>query len=55
MSYYSEKYKAPAGSFPHASRISDQSISLTVGPHVDAEDMLYTVDVLKEALRKNSA
>ena len=45
----------PAGAFPNASRISDQSISFTVGPHVDEEDMRYTVDVLKEAIRRNSA
>ena len=35
MSYYREKYETPAGAFPNASRISDQSISFTVGPHVD--------------------
>jgi perosamine synthetase len=55
MSYYKDKYKTPAGAFPNASRISDQSISFTVGPHVDEEDMRYTADVLKEAIMRNSA
>ena len=55
MRYYREKYKTPVGAFPNASRISDQSIAFTVGPHVDEEDMCYTVDVLKEAIRRNSA
>ena len=50
-----DKYKTPAGAFPNASRISDQSISFTVGPHVDEEDMRYTADVLKEAIMRNSA
>jgi perosamine synthetase len=54
MSYYSAKYKTPAGAFPNASRISNQSISLTVGPHVDGEDMRYTVRALKEAIGRNS-
>jgi perosamine synthetase len=55
MSYYRDKYKTPAGAFPNASRISDQSISFTVGPHVDEEDMRYTAAVLKEAIMRNSA
>ena len=28
MSYYRDKYRTPAGAFPNASRISDQSIAL---------------------------
>jgi dTDP-4-amino-4,6-dideoxygalactose transaminase len=52
MSYYKTKYGTPEGAFPHASRISDQSISFTVGPHVDEDDMRYTVDVLKEAIAR---
>jgi dTDP-4-amino-4,6-dideoxygalactose transaminase len=55
MSYYSTKYKTPAGAFPNASRISNQSIAFTVGPHVDEEDMRYTVHTLKESIRRNSA
>jgi dTDP-4-amino-4,6-dideoxygalactose transaminase len=50
MSYYSGKYKTKPGEFPHASLISNKSISLTVGPHVDEEDMRYTVRALKDAI-----
>lgn len=55
MTYYREKYNVPAGAFPNASRISNQSIALTVGPHADEEDMRYTVAAMKEAIRKNVA
>ena len=54
LSYYSAKYKTPPGAYPNASRISDQSIALTVRPHVDEDDMLYTVTVLKAAIRRHS-
>jgi perosamine synthetase len=53
MTYYRTKYSTQPGQFPNASRISNQSIALTVGPHVDEEDMNYTVSALKEAIRKS--
>jgi perosamine synthetase len=53
MSYYRHKYDTWPGAFPNASRISNQSIALTVGPHVDEDDMHYTVSVLKQAIKKN--
>ena len=52
MTYYREKYKTKPGEYPHASRISNQSIALTVGPHVDEEDMRYTARVLKDAIAR---
>ena len=52
MTYYREKYRTPPGAFPNASRIGNQSIALTVGPHVDESDMLYTVDHLKRSIGK---
>jgi len=52
MTYYREKYKTKADEYPHASRISNQSIALTVGPHVDEEDMRYTARALKDAIAR---
>jgi dTDP-4-amino-4,6-dideoxygalactose transaminase len=54
MKYYKEKYNTLAGSFPHASRISGQSIALSVGPHLDADDMIYTVSSLKTAIKETA-
>jgi perosamine synthetase len=54
MKYYAEKYRPPAGAFPHASRISNQSIALSVGPHLDADDMAYTVQSLKNAIKETA-
>ena len=54
LSWYRERYGDPAGfadkRFPVAARLSARSIALPVGPHLDAEDMAYVVDALKEAL-----
>jgi dTDP-4-amino-4,6-dideoxygalactose transaminase len=52
MSYYREKYDILPDAFPNASRISNNSIALTVGPHVDEDDMHYTVSALKHAIKK---
>ncbi|HZP68485.1 MAG TPA: DegT/DnrJ/EryC1/StrS family aminotransferase [Pseudolabrys sp.] len=41
MTYYRGKYGWRDGAFPVAARISDCSIALPVGPHLDAEDMNY--------------
>ena len=54
MKYYKEKYDTPAGAFPHASRISNQSIALSVGPHLDGDDMAYTVKSLKTAIEETA-
>jgi perosamine synthetase len=53
MSYYRHKYKILPDAFPNASRISNHSIALTVGPHVDEDDMRYTVNALKHAIKKS--
>jgi len=52
MTYYRDKYGTSPGAFPKASRISNQSIALTVGPHVNEADMLYTADQLKRSIGK---
>jgi perosamine synthetase len=46
LRYYREKYGEDFARFPNAARISDQSIALPVGPHLEAEDMDYIADQL---------
>jgi dTDP-4-amino-4,6-dideoxygalactose transaminase len=41
MAYYRNKYGAVDGRFPRATAISDQSIALPVGPHLNTDDMAY--------------
>ncbi len=53
MSYYKGKYGHGETSFPNAARISYRSIALSVGPHLNEEDMDYTVDALKTAIGRN--
>jgi len=47
LGYYKDKYGYSEGSFPAASLISNGSIALPVGPHLNIEDMQYIVDSLK--------
>ncbi|MGJ4932267.1 DegT/DnrJ/EryC1/StrS family aminotransferase [Bradyrhizobium sp. HKCCYLS2038] len=39
LAYYRDKYNEDLSRFPNAARISDQSIALPVGPHLDEDDM----------------
>jgi perosamine synthetase len=52
LAYYQSKYGYEAKNFPQAARISDQSIALPVGPHLNDSDMSYIIEkvtlVLKE-------
>ena len=50
LQYYREKYGYKTDSFPQASRISYGSIALSVGPHLNQEDMEYTAKALKDAI-----
>jgi len=50
LKYYSEKYDLGRVEFPNATRISNQSIALSVGPHLDEEDMNYVGRALKQIL-----
>lgn len=52
MAYYKSKYDYRDNSFPVAARLSSNSIALPVGPHVQAEDMLYVVDKIKDAIAR---
>jgi len=52
MTYYKAKYGTPESAYPHAVRISLQSIALSVGPHLDGDDMRYTARALKAAIEE---
>ncbi|HME41645.1 MAG TPA: DegT/DnrJ/EryC1/StrS family aminotransferase [Syntrophorhabdales bacterium] len=55
FSYYKQKYGYKESEFPVARRISDASIALPVGPHLNADDMEYIVAALKEALWRRTS
>jgi len=50
MAYYRERYGHADADFPVARWISDNAISLPVGPHLDEKDMTVIADGLKEAI-----
>ena len=52
MAYYKRKYGYEAGRWPHAARLSDQSIALPVGPHLAPGDMRDIALVVREALKE---
>lgn len=50
LTYYKNKYDLDVANYPNAARISNQSIALSVGPHLSEEDMLFTAKALKAAI-----
>jgi dTDP-4-amino-4,6-dideoxygalactose transaminase len=52
FTYYCEKYNYREGMFPVAEMISKSSISLPVAPHLNIDDMLYIVEILKQSIRE---
>ena len=50
MAYYKDKYGFSDDSFRVASRISENSIALPVGPHVNSEDIDYMIATIKDAI-----
>ena len=50
LRYYREKYDLGGFAYPNAARISNQSIALSVGPHLNTEDMDYVGKMLKQVL-----
>ena len=50
LKYYQDRYKLGNTPFPNATKISQQSIALSVGPHLDEDDMHYTAAALKKVL-----
>ena len=51
--YYRTKYGARADEFPNASRISQQSIALPVGPHLDEAEMPFIAAAFARAIQEN--
>jgi dTDP-4-amino-4,6-dideoxygalactose transaminase len=47
MTYYASRFGYDASRFPHASAISDRTIALPVGPHLEPADMDYIASQLK--------
>lgn len=52
MKYYNEKYQTDPNTYLNAIKISDGSISLPVGPHLDNEDMKIIAMTLKNILKE---
>lgn len=52
MTYYKNKYGYNSKNFPNAERISDQSIALPVGPHLNGEDMKYIAEHVKNGIKE---
>ena len=50
LTYYRLKYGFGEGDYPVARSISDRSIALPVGPHLDPDDMAYIVNAMKQAM-----
>lgn len=50
MTYYRHKYGYDPGRWPHAARLSDQSIALPVGPHLTSDDMSDIAESLTTSL-----
>jgi len=50
FTYYRNTYGYARNQFPVAERISDSSIALPVGPHLDTNDMEYIVEQVKNAV-----
>jgi perosamine synthetase len=52
MKYYRDKYGYDGAAFPVATQISDSSLALPVGQHLDQEDMRYIADAMRAVARE---
>ena len=52
MSYYRDKYGYEPAQFKEAARISDFSVALPVGPHIDGDSMEYVMDKIRKVFRE---
>jgi dTDP-4-amino-4,6-dideoxygalactose transaminase len=52
LAYYRNKYGDPGNRYPQATLISDQSIALPVGPHLEPEDMETIASRFNEILKE---
>ena len=50
LSYYKKKYGYSETKYPVATWISESSIALPVGPHLNPDDMMYIVENIKSAI-----
>ncbi len=55
MTYYRDKYGYDSLRYPVAIEISDHSIALPVGPHIEADDIQYILDRTSEILSELSS
>ncbi len=53
LTYYRNKYGRDMALYPNATRISDQSIALPVGPHLTPDDMRHIAATFAQALRES--
>lgn len=54
MAYYRQRYGYDAKKFPNAERISDRSVALPVGPHLDKVDLEHVANALRAAIAEVS-
>ena len=54
LTYYRNKYGYDGEAYPNAPTISDCSIALPVGPHLDLEDMDYIATALRNAVEEST-
>jgi len=52
LTYYKEKYDYGEETYPVAAMISNGSIALPVGPHLDIEDIDYIIESIRKAIKK---
>ena len=53
LTYYKEKYDYGEETYPVAAMISNGSIALPVGPHLNIEDMDYITETIKKAIKES--
>ena len=53
LTYYKEKYDYGEETYPVAAMISNGSIALPVGPHLDIEDMDYITESIRKAIKES--
>jgi len=51
FSYYRSKYGYSESAYPNAAAISDGTIALPVGPHLNDDDMIYIADTVRHVVR----
>jgi perosamine synthetase len=52
LSYYRKKYDYDERGYPNATAISDHSIALPVGPHIDSSDIEYIAQSFRKAVEE---